>query len=82
MKANIYIKYKDGILDPQGTTVCHALKTMKINHVESLTIGKFVEMYFGNISKKEAEAIADESCRKLLANPNIETYKFEIVDTK
>ena len=32
------------------------------------------------ISKKEAASIADESCRKLLANPNIETYKYEIVE--
>jgi len=80
MKANIYIKYKDGILDPQGTTVSHALESMNVKNIESLTIGKFIEMNFNDISKEEAESIADESCRKLLANPNIETYKVEIVE--
>ena len=80
MKANIYIKYKEGILDPQGTTVSHALESMDIKNIESLTIGKFIEMNFDDISKKEAASIADESCRKLLANPNIETYKYEIVE--
>tara|TARA_Y100001970_G_scaffold98372_1_gene123661 strand:- start:622 stop:867 length:246 start_codon:yes stop_codon:yes gene_type:complete len=80
MKANIYIKYKDGILDPQGTTVSNALESMNIKNIESLTIGKYIEMHFSDISKQEAESIADDSCRKLLANPNIETYKVEIVE--
>ena len=80
MKANIYIKYKEGILDPQGTTVSHALQSMNINDIDSLTIGKFIEMNFKDISKEEATSIADESCRKLLANPNIETYEFEIIE--
>ena len=80
MKANIYIKYKDGILDPQGTTVSHALKSMNVKNIDSLTIGKFIEMNFSDITKEEASKIADESCRKLLANPNIETYEFEIVE--
>tara|TARA_Y100000590_G_C15660836_1_gene992538 strand:+ start:1182 stop:1427 length:246 start_codon:yes stop_codon:yes gene_type:complete len=80
MKANIYIKYKDGILDPQGTTVSHALESMNIKNIDSLTIGKFIEMNLSNVSKDEAKSIADESCRKLLANPNIETYEVEIVE--
>tara|TARA_B100000029_G_C17367299_1_gene884840 strand:- start:125 stop:370 length:246 start_codon:yes stop_codon:yes gene_type:complete len=80
MKANIYIKYKEGILDPQGTTVSHALESMNVKNIESLTIGKFIEMNFNNVSKEEAASIADESCRKLLANPNIETYEYEIVE--
>ena len=80
MKANIYIKYKDGILDPQGTTVSHALESMNVKNIDSLTIGKFIEMNFSDITKQEAESIANESCKKLLANPNIETYKIEIVE--
>ena len=51
MKANIYIKYKEGILDPQGTTVSHALKSMNVKNIDSLTIGKFIEMNFINIHK-------------------------------
>ena len=72
--------YKEGILDPQGATVSHALESMNVKNIDSLTIGKFIEMNFTKVSKEEASAIADESWRKLLANPNIETYEIEIVE--
>ena len=78
MKAKIYISYKEGILDPQGKTVGSALDSMGISRVENVRIGKYIELSFKGISKKEAESITEESCRKLLANPNTETFRFEI----
>ena len=78
MKAKIYIKYKEGILDPQGKTVHNALESMEINNISCITIGKYIEMDFSDISEDEAKSIAEESCRKLLANPNTETYRFEL----
>ena len=80
MKAKIYIRYKDGILDPQGTTVGHALNSMGYKQIDEVSVGKFIEMNFNDVSKEEAERLTDESCRKLLANPNTESYKFEIVE--
>mgnify|MGYP006222076073 CR=1 FL=1 len=80
MKAKIYIKYKDGILDPQGKVTGKALKSIGVEGIEDLTIGKYIEMNFNNVSKKQAEIIADESCRKLLVNPNTQTYNFEIIE--
>ena len=80
MKAKIYIKYKEGILDPQGKTVHNALESMDINNISCVTIGKYIEMEFNNISKNDAESVTDKSCRKLLANPNTESYTFEVVD--
>ena len=80
MKAKIYIKYKDGILDPQGKVTGNALKSIGIKGVKGLTIGKYIEMNFNNISKKDAEKIAAESCKKLLVNPNTQTYNFEIIE--
>lgn len=80
MRAKIYIRYKDGILDPQGTTVGHALNSMGFDAIYDVSVGKFIEMNFNNVSKEEAERLTDESCRKLLANPNTESYKFEIVE--
>ena len=80
MKAKIYIKYKEGILDPQGKTVHNALESMEINNISCVTIGKYIEIDFDNISKDKAKSITEESCRKLLANPNTESYKFEITD--
>ena len=80
MRAKIYIQYKDGILDPQGTTVEHALNSMGYDSIHDVSVGKFIEMNFNDVSKKEAERLTDESCRKLLSNPNTESYKFEIVE--
>ena len=80
MKAKIYIKYKEGILDPQGQTINHALNSIGINKINSVRMGKYIEMEFNGVSKNEADKITDESCRKLLANPNTETYKYELVE--
>ena len=80
MKAKVYISYKEGILDPQGKTVGGALDSMGIQGIEDLRIGKYIEIDFGNISEQKAKEITDKSCRKLLANPNTETYHFELED--
>ena len=80
MKAKIYIKYKECILDPQGKTVHNALESMDLNDISCVTIGKYIEMDFDDISKDDAESITEESCKKLLANPNTESYTFEIID--
>ena len=80
MKAKIFIKYKDGILDPQGKVTGKALNSIGINGINSLTIGKYIELEFGDVSKDEANQIANESCKKLLVNPNTQTYSFEIIN--
>ncbi len=80
MKAKIYISYKEGILDPQGQTINHALNSIGINKINSVRMGKYIEMEFNGLSKNEADKITDESCRKLLANPNTETYKYELTE--
>ena len=82
MKAKVYISYKEGILDPQGKTVGHALDAIGIKKIDSVRMGKYIEMEFNGISKDKASEITDESCRKLLANPNTETYKYEIIEDK
>ena len=80
MKAKIYIKYKEGILDPQGKTVHNALESMEIKNISFVTIGKYIEIDFEDISEDRAKSITEESCKKLLANPNTESYTFEIMD--
>ena len=83
MKAKIYITYKDGILDPQGKTVGSALDSIGLSNIDNVTIGKFIEMDFDQkISVDEAKKIAEESCRKLLANPNTEKFHYEILENK
>ena len=78
MKAKIYIKYKDGILDPQGKVTGNALNSIGIKGFDSLTIGKYIEMDFESIEKDKAELLVDKSCKELLVNPNTQTYSYEI----
>ena len=59
MKAKIYISYKDGILDPQGQTIGHALDSIGIKKINSVRMGKYIEMEFNGISKDEASQITD-----------------------
>ena len=81
MKAKIYITYKDGILDPQGKTVGSALNSMGLSEITDVAIGKFIEMEFDSkLSKEQVAKLVYESCRKLLANPNTEQYRFDIMD--
>ena len=78
MKAKIYIKYKDGILDPQGKVTSNALQSIGISGINFLTIGKYIEMDFGDVSREKAEELTNDSCKKLLVNPNTQTYTYEI----
>jgi len=81
MKAKIYIKYKEGILDPQGTVTNKALKSINIKGIDSIGIGKYIEMNFKkNVNKNNAKVITEDSCKKMLANPNTETYSYVIED--
>ena len=80
MKAKVFINYKEGILDPQGATVNHALDSMGYEGFDEIRIGKLIEIKFGKISKKRAEEITDSACRKMLSNPNTESYQFEIFE--
>ncbi|MAZ61544.1 MAG: phosphoribosylformylglycinamidine synthase, purS protein [Candidatus Marinimicrobia bacterium] len=80
MKAKIFIKYKDGILDPQGKVTGNALNSIGVKGIESLSIGKYIEMEFDDITRDEADKIANDSCKKLLVNPNTQTYSYEIIN--
>jgi len=80
MKAKIYITYKDGILDPQGTTVNKAFSSMGLKGINSVQIGKYIEMTFGKIKIEQAKILCEEACTKLLANHNTESYHYEIME--
>lgn len=80
IKAKVYITLKKGVLDTQGKTVKSALDSMGYKEVIDLRIGKFMEMELEVDSKDMAEKRLNEMCEKLLANPVIEDYRFEIED--
>ena len=78
-KANVYVTLKPALLDAQGKVVQGALENLGFGNVESVRIGKFIEIEIAD-SNGNLEQAVDEMCRKLLANPNTESYRFEILD--
>ncbi|HRU39288.1 MAG TPA: phosphoribosylformylglycinamidine synthase subunit PurS [Candidatus Goldiibacteriota bacterium] len=77
-KVKIYVTLKDGVLDPQGKTVKNALEKMGYANLEEVRIGKYIEIEAQNGNKEKLSKEINEICDKLLANPNIEKYKFTI----
>ena len=78
MKAKISVYLKPGILDPQGKAVSHAIEHLDYNNVESVRIGKYIEVEFNSNDEEQVKKDADEICNKLLANPVMENYNIEI----
>ena len=82
MLAQIHVTYKEGVLDPQGKTVHHALTDLGYDEVLDVNIGKYLEIKLDSASKKEAEIRVREMCERLLANTVIESFRFNIVPTE
>lgn len=80
MKAKVHITLKNGVLDPQGKAVQHALAGLGFSGVEDVRQGKFIELELSETDPAKAEAQAEEMCKKLLANTVIENYAVEIVE--
>ncbi len=76
--ATVYVKLKDGVLDPQGVTIKSALENMGYDGIKDVRSGKTFQISFSPNGKKKPEELIDEICRKLLTNPVIENYRFEI----
>ena len=79
MKARIRVMLKDGVLDPQGEAVRHALRTLGFAGVEGVRQGKVIEVDLSTADRAEAESQLKAMCEKLLANTVIETYAIEIL---
>ena len=78
MLAKIHIKFKNGVLDPQGKAVHHALKDLGYNEVSGIQMGKYLEVQLEGISREEAENRVTEMCEKLFANTVIESYQITL----
>ncbi len=78
-EVKIETKLKDGILDPQGKAVKTGLKSLGYENVDSVFVGKYMEIIIKDIPKKEdVSEMVEDMCKKLLANPVIEDYKYEL----
>ena len=78
MKARVHITLKNGVLDPQGKAIQHALDALGFNGVDDVRQGKYIELDLAETDKAAAEANVEEMCKKLLSNMVIENYTIDI----
>ncbi|HEY8490351.1 MAG TPA: phosphoribosylformylglycinamidine synthase subunit PurS, partial [Dehalococcoidia bacterium] len=76
--AKVYVTLKPTVNDPQGLTVRGGLQSLGFGTVQDVRVGKYMEIRLDEADRAAAEAAVHEMCRKLLANPVIEDYRFEI----
>ncbi|MCL4065645.1 phosphoribosylformylglycinamidine synthase subunit PurS [Pseudomonas sp. GX19020] len=79
MKARVTVMLKNGVLDPQGEAIRHALGALGFAGVEGVRQGKVIELDLAANDRATAEADVKAMCEKLLANTVIEGYKVEIL---
>jgi phosphoribosylformylglycinamidine synthase len=69
---------KDGVLDPQGKAIAHALGTLGFAGVTDVRAGKIIELELAETDAVKAKAAAEEMARKLLANTVIEGFRVTV----
>ena len=75
MKISIIVTIKKEVLDPQGTVIQQTLKNMGFESIKNIRQGKYFDIELDETNKEKAKKIAEEICKKLLANLVIEEYK-------
>ncbi len=78
MKATVTVMLKDGVLDPQGKAIGHALHTLGFAAVRSVRAGKVIELELDESDPARARQAAEEMARRLLANLVIESYSVRV----
>ena len=78
MKARVFVTLKNGVLDPQGKAIGHALNGLGFGAVGEVRQGKVIDLELRESDQAKAKASLKEMCEKLLANTVIEKYEIEI----
>lgn len=76
MKVRVHVSLKNGVLDPQGRAIHHAIEGLGFSGVTDVRAGRLIEL---DVDESVTDAALDEMCRKLLANMVIENYRVERV---
>lgn len=76
MKVHVYVTLKNGVLDPQGRAIHHALEGLGFAGVDDVRAGRMIAL---DVAESVTDADLDAMCQKLLANTVIENYRFERV---
>jgi phosphoribosylformylglycinamidine synthase subunit PurS len=74
MKARVFVTLKNGVLDPQGKAIHHALEGLGFGGVNDVRAGKLIEL---DLDDSVTDAAIEDMCRKLLANTVIENFRIE-----
>ena len=75
MKVKIIVTLKKGVLDPQGKAILQTLNGMDFKNAKDVRQGKYFDIEINTKDEKKAKSLAEEMCKKLLANLVIEDYK-------
>jgi phosphoribosylformylglycinamidine synthase PurS subunit len=78
MKARVFVTLKNGVLDPQGKAIGHALNNLGFSSIGEVRQGKVIDLELAEQDETRARASLKEMCEKLLANTIIEKYEIEI----
>lgn len=78
LKAKIFVQLKPSVLDPQGKAVTNSLHHLGFTRVQETRISKYVEICFDASDRDSVTIETERICDTLLANPNTETYHFEL----
>jgi phosphoribosylformylglycinamidine synthase len=79
MRAAVTVMLKEGVLDPQGKAIEHALHTLGFDGVRDVRAGKVIRFDVDATSADEARGRAEDMARRLLANTVIESFNVEII---
>ena len=78
MKARVFVTLKNGVLDPQGKAIGHALEGLGFDGIGEVRQGKVIDLELAESDEKKARAEVEAMCQKLLANTVIEKYEIEL----
>jgi phosphoribosylformylglycinamidine synthase len=78
MKARVHVMLKNGVLDPQGKAIAHALGSLGFNGVNEVRQGKVIDLDLAESDPARARDAVERMCRQLLANTVIESYQIEM----
>jgi phosphoribosylformylglycinamidine synthase subunit PurS len=81
VRATVLVRPKPGILDPQGEAVQNSLRQLGFA-VDAARVGRVVDLELRNGDLAQARAELERMCEQLLANPLIESYEIELVETE
>ena len=80
LKAQVQVMLKKGIFDPQGQAVQNGLESVGFDAVKGVRIGKIIEIDLEVDDRQRAEALVNDMCDQMLANPIVESYSYEILE--